>query len=160
MRSTAVCSTTSHRDLLLHLLNPYHIITAVTAPQAATQLEVGCPLLCALRDEHLAIHWPVHFASPAAGIAQVYRWYTSSRPVPNAWTNGRPPRTSSSPSPTSSPLFSVFSLSPPACLLRFCRLQLRARRQGITARRLVRGDGVPCRPVVRRRVSVCSGLVV
>ena len=36
----------------------------------ATQLEVSCLLFCVLRDEHLAIHQPVHFASPAAGIVR------------------------------------------------------------------------------------------
>ena len=68
--STAVCSTTFRQDLLLQLLNPYHILSAVTALQAATQLEVACLLFCVLRDDHplIAIHRPVHFASPAAGI--------------------------------------------------------------------------------------------
>ena len=47
VRSIAVCSTTCRRDLLLQLLNPYHTISAVTALQAAAQLEVACPLfLC------------------------------------------------------------------------------------------------------------------
>ena len=47
MRSTAACSTTFRRDLLLHLLNPYNIAPVVTALQAATQLEVACRLfLC------------------------------------------------------------------------------------------------------------------
>ena len=49
MRTTAVCTTTIRRDLLLQLLNPYHTI------------EVACPLFCVLRDEHLAIHRPVNF---------------------------------------------------------------------------------------------------
>ena len=68
MCSTAVCSTTFRQDLLLQLLNPYHILSAVTALQAATQLEVACLLFCVMRDKHLAIPRPVRFASPAAGI--------------------------------------------------------------------------------------------
>ena len=54
VRSTAVCSVSVRRDLLLQLLNPYHIISAVTALQAAAQLEVACPICCVLRDEHLS----------------------------------------------------------------------------------------------------------
>ena len=47
----------------------------------------------------------------------------------------------------------------PACLLSVCQLQLLARRQGITTRRrLVRGDGAPCRPTLRWRVSISPGL--
>ena len=53
VRSTAVRSTTFRWDLLLQLLDPYHII-AVTALQAATEHVVAC--LCVLRDEHLATH--------------------------------------------------------------------------------------------------------
>ena len=66
MRSTAACSTTFRRDLLLHLLNPYNIAPVVTALQAATQLEVACRLFCVLRYEHPAIYRHVNFASPAA----------------------------------------------------------------------------------------------
>ena len=55
VRSTAVCSVTFRGDLLLQLLNPHHIISAVTALQVATQLEVACPIFCVLRDEHLSI---------------------------------------------------------------------------------------------------------
>ena len=55
VRSTAVCSATFRRDLLLQLLNPYHIISAVIALQAAAQLEVACLVFCVLRDEHLSI---------------------------------------------------------------------------------------------------------
>ena len=40
VRSTAVCPAIFRRDLLLQLLNPYHTISAVTALQAAAQLEV------------------------------------------------------------------------------------------------------------------------
>ena len=49
----------------------------------------------------------------------------------------------------------------PARPLRVCRLQLLSRRQVITARRrlLVRGDGAPCRPTLRR-VSVRPRLLV
>ena len=66
VRSTAVCSTVFRRDLLLQLFTFYHIFSAVTALQAATQLEVACLLFFVLRDEQLAIHRPVHFTSPAA----------------------------------------------------------------------------------------------
>ena len=69
VRSTAVCSATFRRDLLLQLLNPYHTISAVTALQAAAQLEVACPIFCVLRDEHLSIDRPVcpfFFAWPAS----------------------------------------------------------------------------------------------
>ena len=48
VRSTAVCSVTVRRDVLLLILNPYHIISAVIALQAAAQLEVAC--LCVLHD--------------------------------------------------------------------------------------------------------------
>ena len=58
-RSTAVRSATFGRDLLLQLLNPYHITSAVIVLQAAAQLEVACPILCVLRDEHLSIDRPV-----------------------------------------------------------------------------------------------------
>ena len=55
-------------QLLLQLLNPYHTISAITALQAAAQLEVACPIFCVLRDEHLSIDRPVcpFFASPAS----------------------------------------------------------------------------------------------
>ena len=53
VRSTAVCSATFRRDLLLQLLNPYHIISAVIALQAAAQLEVACLVFCVLRDKHV-----------------------------------------------------------------------------------------------------------
>ena len=68
MRSIAVCSATFNRDLLGQLLNPYHKISAVTAFQAAAQLEVACPIFCVLRDEHLSIDRPVcpFFAWPAS----------------------------------------------------------------------------------------------
>ena len=55
VRSTVMCSATFRRDLLLQLLNPYHIISAVIALQAAAQLVVACPFFCVLRDEHLSI---------------------------------------------------------------------------------------------------------
>ena len=68
VRSTAVCSATSRRDLLLQLLNPYHTISAVTTLQAAAQLEVACPTFGVLRDEHLSIDRPVcqFFGWPAS----------------------------------------------------------------------------------------------
>ena len=45
VRPTAVCSATFCRDQLLLRSNPYHIISTVTALQAATQLEVACLLV-------------------------------------------------------------------------------------------------------------------
>ena len=68
VRSTAVRSATFRRDLLLQLLNPNHIISAVTALQAAAQLEVACPVFCILSNKHLSIDRPVcpFFAWPAA----------------------------------------------------------------------------------------------
>lgn len=42
LRSTAVCSTTVCRDLLLQRLNPHYNSSVVMAPQAATHLEVAC----------------------------------------------------------------------------------------------------------------------
>ena len=44
VRSTAVCSATFRRDMLLQLLPPYHKISTVTALQAAAQVEVACLL--------------------------------------------------------------------------------------------------------------------
>ena len=69
VRSTVMCSATFRRDLLLQLLNPYHTIAAVTALQAAAELEVACPIFGVLRDEHLSIDRPVcpfFFAWPAS----------------------------------------------------------------------------------------------
>ena len=112
VRSSAVCSATFRRDLLLHLLNPYHTISAVTALQAAAQLEVECLVIRVLRDEHLDIHQPVHFASPAAaGIVcytairlaatsqpNVYWLEEVMRPVAQRLASGRPPLAPSRPS--------------------------------------------------------------
>ena len=67
VQSTAVGSATFCRDLLLQLLNPYHIISAVTALQAAAQLEVACPIFCVLRHEHLSIDRPVLVHKTAEG---------------------------------------------------------------------------------------------
>ena len=85
VRSTAVCCATFRRDLLLQLLNPYHAISAVTALQAAAQLEVSCPTFCALRDERPSIDRtfcpfsPGLLAAAAAGfVCYSYRCYTSS----------------------------------------------------------------------------------
>ena len=66
VRSTAVCSATFRRDVLLQLLNPYHIIYAVSALQAAAQLRVL--FFGLLHDEHLSIDRPVcpFFAWPAS----------------------------------------------------------------------------------------------
>ena len=59
MRLTAVRAATFRRDLLLHLLNPYDIISAVIVLQDTAELEVACPIFCVLRDEHLSIDRPV-----------------------------------------------------------------------------------------------------
>ena len=104
--------------------NPYHIISTVTALQAATQLEVACLLFCVLCNEHLAIHRPVcprrhascwhrllfvpllHLYQPHYNLTSTgwRRWRAQS---PSALASGRPPRAPSPPSPTSSPSFSV-----------------------------------------------------
>ena len=62
-------SATVRRDLLLQLLNPYYIISAVVVLQAAAQLKVTCPFFFVRRDEHLSIDRPVCpfvFAWPAS----------------------------------------------------------------------------------------------
>ena len=51
------------RALVLQLLNCYHTISAVTALQAAAQIEVACSILCVLRDEHLSINLSVNFSA-------------------------------------------------------------------------------------------------
>ena len=68
MRSAAEYSATFRRALVLQLLNRYHTISAVTALQAAAQIEVACSILCVLRDEHLSIDRPVcqFFGWPAS----------------------------------------------------------------------------------------------
>ena len=67
VRPTAVCSATFCRDQLLLRSNPYRIISAVTALQAATQLEAARRFFCVLGDEHLPIDVSVELAPPAAG---------------------------------------------------------------------------------------------
>ena len=87
VRSTVVCSATFRQDQLLHLLNPYHTISVVTALQADALLEVACPVFCVLRDEHLSIDRPVcpFFAWPASSsccwLGLLYRCYTSRRHI-------------------------------------------------------------------------------
>ena len=44
VRSTAACSATFRQGLLRQLLNPYYIISTVTALQAVAKLEVACLL--------------------------------------------------------------------------------------------------------------------
>ena len=75
--TASVRSAIFGRDLLLLLLNPYHIISTVTALQASAQPEVTC-LFCVLRDEHLSIDRPVcpFLSSPTAAAGFVC--YTSS----------------------------------------------------------------------------------
>ena len=71
-----MCSATFRLDLLLLLINPCHIISAVTVLQASAQLKVECLIFCVLRDEHLSINASVHFfASPAAAAAGLRRIY-------------------------------------------------------------------------------------
>ena len=82
VRSTAACSATFRRDLLFQLLNPYNIISAVTALQAAAQLEVGRLIFCVLRDEHLSIDRPVcpfFRLAYCCWLRRLYRCHTSSR---------------------------------------------------------------------------------
>ena len=62
-----MCSATFCRDQLLLRSNPYRIISAVTALQAATQLEAARRFFCVLGDEHLPIDVSVELAPPAAG---------------------------------------------------------------------------------------------
>ena len=88
MRSTAVCSATFRRDLLLQLLNPHHVTSAVTALQAAAQLEVACPIFCVLRDVsiYLSIDLSQDFslgllAAAAGWLRLLYRCYTSTRHI-------------------------------------------------------------------------------
>ena len=69
VRSTAVCSATFRRDVLLQLLNPCHTISAVIALQAGAQLEVARPIFCVPRDEHLSIDRPV---------CPLFAWHASS----------------------------------------------------------------------------------
>ena len=80
VRSTAVCSATFRRDVLLQLLNPYHIIYAVSALQAAAQLRVL--FFGLLHDEHLSIDRPVcpFFAWPA--ITTVVQLLLASCAIP------------------------------------------------------------------------------
>ena len=142
VRSTAVCSATFRRDLLLQLLNPRHTISAVTALQAAAQLEVACTIFCVLRlscvmNINLSIDLSVHL-SPGllAAAAAGFVWYTAAillaatsipnvywlewaRP-PNALACGRPPRAPSPLSPTSSPSFSVRLIDCVHFLVRAC----------------------------------------
>ena len=84
VRSTAVCSATFRRDLILQLLNPDHIISAVTALQATAQLEVACLICCVLCNEHLSIDRSVcHFFGLACCclLRLLYHCYASSRPI-------------------------------------------------------------------------------
>ena len=78
VRSTEVSSATFRRDLLLHLLNPNHTISAVTALQAAAQLEVACPIFYVLRDEHQSIDRPVSPFFTLSGGSCLLRLLASS----------------------------------------------------------------------------------
>ena len=98
VRSTEVCSTTFRRDLLLQLIIPYNTISAVTALQAAAQLDVACPIFCVLRDEHLYIDRPVcpYFpwyainSSCCCWLRLLYLCYTSG-PTGTQRIDGLPP---------------------------------------------------------------------
>ena len=72
VRSTAVCSTTFRRELLLQLLDPYHIISTAIALQDATQVEVVYLPFRFLCEEHLAFYRPVHFDTPGAAVIFAY----------------------------------------------------------------------------------------
>ena len=71
-RSTAVCSATVRRDLLLELFNPYHIISSVIAGR--------CLIFCVLRDEHPSIdrHVCPFFLLSCCWRRLLYRYYTST----------------------------------------------------------------------------------
>ena len=79
-------TATFRRALLLLLLHLYLIICAVTALQAAAQLEVACADLCLLLDEHLSNDRPVYqfLAWPGGGccwLRLLNRCYTFSRHI-------------------------------------------------------------------------------
>ena len=84
-RPHAVCSATFRRDLLLQLLNPYHIISAVTALQAPAQLEVACLFffMSCVMSIYLSIDLFCLFFRLAwcCWLRLLYRCYTSSRHV-------------------------------------------------------------------------------
>ena len=82
MRSAAEYSATFRRALVLQLLNRYHTISAVTALQAAAQIEVACSILCVLRDEHLSIDRPVcPFLGWPASICCLLLFFLSAIPL-------------------------------------------------------------------------------
>ena len=67
VRSTAVCSTTFRRDLLFPAPQPLsHHLRRHRSPSRHPARGCVSFFFCVLRDEHLAIHRPVQFASPAA----------------------------------------------------------------------------------------------
>ena len=67
-----VFSATFRRDLLLQLLNPYHIMAAVTALQAAAQLEVARPIFVScVMSIYLSIDLSVHFSPSLVAAATV-----------------------------------------------------------------------------------------
>ena len=90
VRSTAVLSATFRRDLLLQLLNPYHIISAVivlSKPPPSSRLRVLYFVSCVV-SIHLSIDLSVLIFSPGLLAAAsccwlrlLYRCYTSSRHI-------------------------------------------------------------------------------
>ncbi|CAM9757366.1 unnamed protein product [Laminaria digitata] len=56
VRLTTVCSAAVRRNLLLPLLNLYHIIYTVAVLQAVTQLEVSFLIFRVLRHVHLSTY--------------------------------------------------------------------------------------------------------
>ena len=77
VRSTAVCSAAFRGDLLLQLLNPYHMIFAVTARSPSRRPARGCvSYFCVLRDEYRSISVQI-LAWPAASgfVCYLYRCY-------------------------------------------------------------------------------------
>ena len=76
VQSTAVCSATFRRDLLLQLFNPYHIpgnLRRHRSPSHRPARDCVFTLFCVLRDEHLSIDRPVcpFFAWPTAAAGFV-----------------------------------------------------------------------------------------
>ena len=76
-----LCSTTFRLGLFLQLLNLYHIISAVTAHQTATQVEIAYPLFSVLRDEgfiHLSIDLSI---SPRLRVDVGIVYFTATIPL-------------------------------------------------------------------------------
>ena len=190
VRPTAVCSATFGRDLFLQLLNPYHIISAVNALQAAAQLEVARLIVCVLRDEHLSIDRSVcpFFRLGCCWLRLLHTaavCYASSRHIitynaywleevvgPVAQRFGEWVSASRTFSATTDLIavvqrevgrlcsFSSPCMHAPPPLACLLRLLLTAATFSPQGITTRRGDGAPCRPTLRRRVGVSPGLLV